>query len=221
MRAREIVSSDAVDALYQGADYGGLVRLSGAVGPQVIKCMRNEAQELTGKQLLRRSSGGYGGRSDVFKYLTAQDASEKGSTALSYGIELLSAVCQEVNEHRRGTELDLKNTPAQLACYPGDGGAFWAHHDGAPFDELDVSMSEESRRLISNRRVTAILYLQDGWEDSWGGALRAHCDSLGGQLSTDIQPEGGTLVLFRSRDLWHEVLPTFSPRFALTMWFHA
>ena len=32
-------------------------------------------------------------------------------------------------------------------------------------------------------------------------------------------PHGGSLVLFRSRDLLHEVRPTLEDRYALTMWY--
>jgi Rps23 Pro-64 3,4-dihydroxylase Tpa1-like proline 4-hydroxylase len=36
--------------------------------------------------------------------------------------------------------------------------------------------------------------------------------------ATDVQPRGGTLVVFQSRTLLHEVLPAFRRRFAITQW---
>mmetsp|Transcript_52189 Transcript_52189/g.121824 ORF Transcript_52189/g.121824 Transcript_52189/m.121824 type:complete len:81 (+) Transcript_52189:45-287(+) len=38
------------------------------------------------------------------------------------------------------------------------------------------------------------------------------------EVEEDIAPEGGRLVLFRSRDVPHEVLPTKRKRFAVTLW---
>jgi SM-20-related protein len=65
------------------------------------------------------------------------------------------------------------------------------------------------------RRVTAILYLNPGWEPSWGGELRAYePDGM-----RDIAPTAGTFVLFSSAHLRHEVLPVRRERWAATAWY--
>jgi hypothetical protein len=87
------------------------------------------------------------------------------------------------------------------------------------------------RRLQGNdyrrRCVTAILYLND---DNWnvetdGGALKCYMNSAPedntGETATVIKsvaPIGGTLVLFDSRYLLHEVCPSNRERYALTLW---
>jgi SM-20-related protein len=65
------------------------------------------------------------------------------------------------------------------------------------------------------RRITAILYLNDGWEPAWGGELRAY-EAEG---TRDIAPTAGTFVLFSSPHLRHEVLPVRRDRWAITGWY--
>lgn len=91
-----------------------------------------------------------------------------------------------------------------------------------------------------SRRITAILYINDeDWDCSPlvdGGALRCYIDnnstvvidsdpavagvSAGASAGSvlNINPAGGTLVLFDSRYLLHEVCPSNRERFALTIW---
>jgi len=217
-RAGYAVGPIAAAALHRGAGYGGLVRLRGLVSPELAGRMRSEAEEWRDKGLLRCTPG-HRGRGDLHAFFTEEQAVQRGAPALGCGLSLLGAVCEELSRQRPEGQPPLASTPAQLAVYPGGGEYFWAHHDGVPMEALPATMPEMDRRLIALRRVTAILYLQTRWEEQWGGALRAHCDEDYKAPPVDLLPEAGSLVLFRSRDLWHEVLPTFNPRFALTMWY--
>jgi len=218
-RAREAVDPTVVAALYRGAGYGGLVRLRNVVSPDLAGRMRREAEDWRDRGILRCSEG-HPGRKDLHAYLTEEEASQRGAGAIGQGLALLAAICGELSRQRPEGEPALGSTPAQLACYPGDGEFFWAHHDGVAAESLPAGMPDRDRRLIALRRVTAILYMQARWEREWGGALRAHCDRAFGRVPPiDLLPEAGSLVLFRSRDLWHEVLPTYRPRYALTMWY--
>lgn len=61
-----------------------------------------------------------------------------------------------------------------------------------------------------------------------GGALRVYApdapprDADGLAMSAcDINPVGGTFIIFRSDVLVHEVLPAHSERCALTVWLYA
>lgn len=58
-----------------------------------------------------------------------------------------------------------------------------------------------------------------------GGRLRCYQSTKLGDLEgstatekTDVAPLGGTAIIFRSRDLLHEVLPSFARRYCLTLW---
>ncbi|WP_252273603.1 2OG-Fe(II) oxygenase [Pseudomonas subflava] len=97
--------------------------------------------------------------------------------------------------------LGLADYESHFAHYPP--GAFYQKH-------LD-RFRDDDRRTVS-----AVLYLNDDWQADQGGALRLYPDS-GEPL--DVLPEAGTLVLFMSADLPHEVLPATRERLSLTGWF--
>lgn len=68
------------------------------------------------------------------------------------------------------------------------------------------------------RQVSLVLYLNEGWLESNGGALRLYLDDAT-EGHVDVSPVGGRLVLFESARFWHEVLPSDRPRMSLTGWF--
>lgn len=87
----------------------------------------------------------------------------------------------------------------QLALYDGGGASYREHADENHRDEDGAE-----RRLL-----TAVYYLNEHWK---GGALR-----IG---AVDVEPAADRLVVFESSAL-HQVLPTFSRRWALTQWWYA
>jgi SM-20-related protein len=97
--------------------------------------------------------------------------------------------------------LGLKRVEAHLACYPP--GAGYARH-------LDRFRDDDARV------ISAVLYLNEGWDPTEGGQLRLYPDASD---AIDVQPEAGTLVLFRSADLPHEVLPARRERWSVAGWF--
>ena len=71
----------------------------------------------------------------------------------------------------------------------------------------------------NHRRLTLILYATcaDTWcADADGGALRI--DERDCASAVDIAPTSGTLAIFESHRVWHEVLPARRLRFAITLW---
>ena len=67
------------------------------------------------------------------------------------------------------------------------------------------------------RAVSVLLYLNPGWRPEWGGELRIS-DESAPEGRVDVVPEAGTLVLMRSADVAHEVLPTRRPRQCVVGW---
>lgn len=65
------------------------------------------------------------------------------------------------------------------------------------------------------RVVSAVFYLNHGWQESDGGALRLH---LGDGAHRDIYPQAGNLVLFLSDRFEHEVLTTRRLRMSIACW---
>lgn len=96
--------------------------------------------------------------------------------------------------------LSLISLEAHFAVYAP--GAFYQKH-------LD-RFAHAGERVIS-----CSFYLNPDWKADYGGHLRLYIE--GGHV--DILPTAGTLVLFRSDTVHHEVLPATQPRYSLTGWF--
>ncbi|MEO8673456.1 MAG: 2OG-Fe(II) oxygenase [Tahibacter sp.] len=111
--------------------------------------------------------------------------------------EALDAVRQTLN---RELLLGLASLEAHYAIYP-PGAAYVRHVD---------RFSDDDARVVS-----CVLYLNDGWSADCGGALRLHLDDG----AIDILPHSGTLVLFLSAEIEHEVLPATRERLSIAGWF--
>ncbi|MBX9714577.1 MAG: 2OG-Fe(II) oxygenase [Pseudomonadaceae bacterium] len=96
--------------------------------------------------------------------------------------------------------LGLEDYEGHFALYPP--GTFYQKH-------LD-RFRDDDRRAVS-----AVFYLNSDWLPEQGGALRLY---LADDRELDVLPEAGTLVLFLSADLPHEVLPATRERLSLTGW---
>ncbi|WP_457873861.1 2OG-Fe(II) oxygenase [Pseudomonas aeruginosa] len=96
--------------------------------------------------------------------------------------------------------LGLEDFECHFALYPP--GAYYQKH-------VDRFRDDDART------VSAVLYLNDAWLPEHGGALRLHLP----QRQVDIQPTGGSLVVFMSAGTEHEVLPASRDRLSLTGWF--
>ncbi len=69
------------------------------------------------------------------------------------------------------------------------------------------------------RQITAVLYLNDDWQQDDGGELRLYLNESENAAFVDIAPLGGRLALFLSGRFYHEVLPAQRTRISLTGWF--
>jgi SM-20-related protein len=96
--------------------------------------------------------------------------------------------------------LGLEELEAHYALYPP--GAGYARH-------RDRFRDDDARVLSS------VAYLNADWDDADGGALRLHLP----QGTQDIAPRGGSLVLFLSAEIEHEVLPARRERLSIAGWF--
>ncbi|KAL1521132.1 hypothetical protein AB1Y20_022686 [Prymnesium parvum] len=110
------------------------------------------------------------------------------------------------NEPRVGFKL-VARTHSLFACFPGEGSEYGAHFDGGNGDP---------------RKLTAILYLNEGWQPEDGGELLMYdATRAEGPCWRSVMPRAGTLVLFRADRVLHKVSPSYKMRFALTMFFGA
>ena len=100
--------------------------------------------------------------------------------------------------------LGLLSFEGHFAVYPA--GASYKKH----LDRL---------RCAPSRVVSCILYLNEDWSEEDGGQLRLYHGPEEGAAWHDVLPAGGTLALFLSCDVYHEVLPARRERISLTGWF--
>lgn len=111
---------------------------------------------------------------------------------------------------QNGWDRPLK-VPARwmLSCYPGDAKTKYSRH-------TDAYSFETGNR----RELTMMVYLNVGWNaEANGGILRTYLeDEHPGEGTVDVEPIAGRVVIFHSRDVPHEVLPSDVDRFALTLW---
>ena len=130
-------------------------------------------------------------RNDRLLWVEPEDAELSGLFAAFEALRL------ELNE---GAWLGLARFDLQLAHY-GPGGHYVRHRDALQGE--------------NNRRVTAIVYLNPGWEPIHGGQLRLCLDP-----AVEVEPRLGRLVIFLSEKVEHEVLPSAANRFAATAWYY-
>ncbi|CAO3588167.1 unnamed protein product [Absidia cylindrospora] len=104
-------------------------------------------------------------------------------------------------------------TEYQLAYYHPDNAQYEKHRDALPTDNAQDT---------SQRRITAILYLNPGFTGGDGGELKlfGNENAQGYLDSADrvIHPLLGRVVIFLSGVMDHAVLPAKKERFALTAW---
>jgi SM-20-related protein len=120
------------------------------------------------------------------------------SPACDQYLALMDGLRQALN---RELYLGLDDYECHFAWYPP--GAFYQKH-------LD-RFRDDDRRAVS-----AVFYLNPDWQPEQGGALRLY---LADETTRDVQPQAGSLLVFLSADLPHEVLPASRERLSLTGWF--
>lgn len=100
--------------------------------------------------------------------------------------------------------LGLRDFEGHYAVYPP--GAFYRRHRDRFADDSD-------------RVASCLIYLNEAWSETDGGALRLFGRAPDEAPLAEILPEAGRLVVFLSDELPHEVLPTRRERLSVTGWF--
>lgn len=136
-------------------------------------------------------------RSDWIHWLENQDLTDAQQRYSGSLEELRLAI-------NRATMMGIFEWEGHLAIYPP--GTFYRRH-------LDVF------RHARERKVSSILYLNQGWTPVDGGELRIYLDGAELDSFVDVAPRAGTLVTFLSEKFYHEVLPAHADRMSITGWF--
>lgn len=99
--------------------------------------------------------------------------------------------------------LGIRDMEMHFALYQP--GGFYKRH-------LDVFHRQQSRKL------SAICYLNSGWEEADGGALKLYLPQPGGETVVKVEPVAGRLMLFESHAIEHEVEVAHRERCSITGW---
>lgn len=86
-----------------------------------------------------------------------------------------------------------------------------AHYPPETFYKMHLDQFRER----SNRMISVVIYLNEGWSEGDGGEL---CLVDRNKKKTLIKPVGARGVLFKSADVPHEVLIAHKSRYSLTGW---
>ncbi|MFZ5439595.1 MAG: 2OG-Fe(II) oxygenase [Myxococcota bacterium] len=192
MSLRHILGAREVERL--GED--GYFVHDGFLGAELARRVRDEARlvPLRRAGVRREHTLDDTVRNDEIAWL----APENTSGALREAVARFTALQDVVNE---GAWLGLRRFDLQLARY-GPGGKYVRHLDAFPGQD--------------NRRLTAIVYLNDGWTPAAGGQLQVFA-----AVPRIVEPILDRLVVFRSELIEHEVLESHAERWALAAWYSA
>jgi SM-20-related protein len=130
---------------------------------------------------------------------------------------------------------DSPKCQTQVACYPGEGARYVRHLDafiGGANRRITVLFCTLTILKIFNfaqeRCIdVSMIDLNENWKKEDDGCLRAFLPKTptlpGGEddeESFDIEPIADRILIFQSRTIEHEVLPSHAQRFSITTWFY-
>ncbi|CAN0011510.1 unnamed protein product, partial [Heterosigma akashiwo] len=218
----------------------GFVVIDGVLDNQSLKEATNYCQNF----IQRHSFGSYDEdvRQDRVVWVVDENRDKTGrkpgtaaihNTGLLHAFRIVQGAAQEIQRHSNEEHTNF-NVPlrAQLAQYQ-KGGGYLAHRDSCNESFFDLGLLNWlSLAQYRRRRYTAILYLNDtsAVDQRWnkkrdGGCLRVYVDAdpadddgASSKEIIDIEPVGGRLILFDSRSVLHQVMPSHRERLAITVW---
>ena len=187
----------------------GYVVIDDFIAAEKVVLLAAEAMSLLEAGAMRQARTGRGNRAisddsvrgDFIRWVDETDEVAAANPVLQEYFATMDTLRENFN---RTLYLGLAELESHFTIYPP--GAFYRRH-------LDRFRGSEQRQ------VSSILYLNQGWSPEHGGQLRLYLDEANDATYLDIEPAGGTLVLFLSGRFWHEVLPVTRQRMSLTGWF--
>lgn len=212
----------------------GFAIMDDFLDPQLLKSARADMEALSGQlEFNAQSLSELRRRDDSVTHVSAEDLLKMGFVHLARVLQKLRAVPGLLQALVEDTLFVPKKV--MLASYCGSGARHQSHRDNYPMkgDQGD-----------NGRVLTALLYMNPEWTANMGGQLRLQLNvplertidmkqfdpwhtteskaDFGDAVEhIDVDPLGGRLVVFKSREIVHSVLPlseTAGNRMALTLW---
>jgi len=185
-----------IDALVEK----GYIIVDDFLSAELTQALRDEVNDLN-RTGINRAGVGRGGelqvnddiRSDKTHWLNGDTAAQRSF------LSQCDALKEEVNRH---LFMGLHDYEAHFAVY--EPGSFYQKH-------LDAFKGR------SNRVLTNVIYLNDEWQDDWGGELAVYDET--DELIERVLPKGGRAIFFLSERFPHEVLKTAKQRLSIAGWY--
>ena len=197
-----------------------MVVIRNVLNPSQLKGARQSAQQLSDGMDETNHENDNDVRQDQICLVREQEEGQSGHKEhgddMIHCIKLLRGIPFLLNRfHYTASSSYIVPRQCQLARYLPDGSVYIRHLDKCTSSLAEMGLLGWLRSSdYRHRVVTAILYLNEkDWES--GGNLRCFDDE---ENQTDVEPIGGTLVIFDSSRVEHQVLPSTKERYALTIW---
>ena len=173
------------------------------LGPGLLASLAGEVQILDRDDALRVAGIGRGldetrdrsVRRDKIAWLQGQTAAQAGL------FRVFEAIRGGLNQR---LYLGLKRFEAHYATYHS--GDFYRRH-------------VDSFQGRASRIVSVVLYLNNDWKESDGGALQIFNRDSDLEICGRVAPELGRMAVFMSEEIPHEVLPANRTRYSVACWF--
>lgn len=168
---------------------------------EMLAALRGEAEALWQEDALAPAGIGRAEDRDIVRHIRRDRIKwlDGSSPAQIAYLAFAEALRREVN---RRLMLGLFAFEAHYAVY--EAGGFYKRH-------LD------SFRGARNRILSSVLYLNRDWSREDGGLLRLYAPDSDNPIA-ELVPELGTLAVFLSEDMPHEVTPARRERFSIAGW---
>jgi hypothetical protein len=192
----------------------GFVEIKDFLNPVMASALRRDVELLRNSPLsLVTAATPMHGRVEWFELLPSRQPKEAGGCPGAAREELYGLVdsLHGKVEEAAGLKLEASLTELKFAYYPF-GGSYQRH-----LDALNVGGVA--------REYSFIIYLNQGWKEADGGHLRVfEYEGMDPTAAArrrpyfDVEPTAGTMVVFKSDAVPHQVLATSSTRVALVGW---
>ncbi len=182
----------------------GWAVIANAISPDLLRALQLELQQRDSEGELYRAGIGRGSTHQVTRQVRGDRIAwlEPEWPAAAAYLSLMAQLQAYLNEMGF---LGLADFEAHYAIY--DPGSFYRPHTD---QHIEVSVLGAGRRIVST-----VLYLNDAWPSDSGGELALYPPE---QAERRISPEGGSLVVFWSDTIVHEVLPAQQMRRSIAGW---
>lgn len=202
-----------------------IVSIPDYISPRQVAALVEDIELLRDTPDAGRSASAHRGTVEWYELLPKPPPVPAEGEGRQQLLDIVSGM-QSTLEDFAGVELSAAHTELKYAFYPT--GGFYQRH----VDAMNVG------RVA--REWSFILYLNEGWRQSDGGHLRVfdagsgvpgsgtllsdytsgHSPLLSTAGYVDIAPKAGTLVVFKSDTVPHEVRHTSSKRMCIIGWLH-